>query len=46
MKWREFKRSVEDQGINDDTDITWIDWDATNADGPVVDGDEHSAHIE
>jgi hypothetical protein len=27
MKWKEFKKSVESQGITDDTDITYIDTD-------------------
>jgi hypothetical protein len=26
MTWEEFKRSIEEQGVLDDTYILWIDW--------------------
>lgn len=29
MKWGEFKTAVEEQGVDDETDIAWIDYDGS-----------------
>jgi hypothetical protein len=26
MKWAEFKKNVESQGVGDDDEMLWIDW--------------------